>query len=144
MLMNQTKFLTAVVALLLALAPGSPTFAADSTPPAAETKHVLKSVKPEQAQKLISDKKVIVLDVRTPEEFASGHIAGSTNIDFKAADFSDRIAKLDKSQAYLVHCASGIRSAKACAAMEQLDFLTVYDLKGGIAAWKDAGLPVEK
>jgi phage shock protein E len=129
---------------LLAFCPGA--FAADTNSPSAatETKHTPKLVRPEQAQKLISEKKVVVLDVRTPDEFAAGHIAGATNIDFRSADFQAKVAKLDKNQAYLVHCAAGTRSAKACAAMEKLDFATLYDLKGGLTAWQDAGLPVQK
>jgi rhodanese-related sulfurtransferase len=119
--------------------------ASDAAPPAmGETKHGPQRVKPEQAQKLIADKKVVVLDVRTPSEFAAGHIAGATNLDYKAEDFKTKVAALDKNQAYLVHCASGVRSASACAVMDKLDFKTIYDLKGGISAWQDAGLPVEK
>ena len=144
--MSKLKFFTfVVIAMLCVLFAAFTGRAADTnSAPVTETKHTPKSVKPEQAQKLIADKKVVVLDVRTPAEFAAGHIAGATNIDFRDKDFAAKVAKLDKSQAYLVHCAAGQRSAKACSAMQQLDFATLYDLKGGLSAWQDAGLPVEK
>ena len=109
-----------------------------------EAKHGPQLIEPSEAQKLIQAKKVVVLDVRTPSEYAAGHITGATNVDFRGKDFQAKVAQLDKSQAYLVHCAVGARSARACAAMDQLDFKTIYDLKGGISAWQKAGLPVEK
>ena len=89
-------------------------------------------------------KKVVVLDVRTPEEFAAGHIAGATNVNLNGKDFQERLEKLDKSQAYLVHCAVGMRSARACKKMNELEFKTLYDLKGGLTAWKKDGKPVTK
>lgn len=97
-----------------------------------------------EAEKLIADKKVVVLDVRTPSEFAAGHIAGATNLDFHDKDFQAKLGKLDKSQPYLVHCAVGGRSGKAGKLMSTMDFKSVYDLKGGLTAWEKAGKPVEK
>ena len=74
-----------------------------------------KNITIEEAAKLIkSDTNIVVLDVRTPKEFEAGHIKGATNINFQDKDFADRIAKLDKSKTYVVHCAAGGRSAKAC------------------------------
>jgi rhodanese-related sulfurtransferase len=96
------------------------------------------------AEKLIAAKKVVILDVRTPAEFADGHIAGATNLDFRDPEFQAKLAKLDKSQPYLVQCAIGGRSAKAAKLMGKLDFRSVYDLKGGLEAWKKAEKPVEK
>src|SRR5262245_34037208 len=58
-----------------------------------------------EAAKLVAKKGVVVLDVRTPSEFAAGHIAGATNVDFQAGDFAERLAKLDRERTYLVHCA---------------------------------------
>lgn len=96
-----------------------------------------------QAQKLIAEKKVVVLDVRTPEEFATGHIAGATNINFRATNFEKAIAALDKNQAYLVHCAAGGRSTQALPNFQKLESKSLYHLDGGIQAWKKAKLPVE-
>ncbi len=86
----------------------------------------------------------VVLDVRTPEEFAKGHIPGAKLIDFKATDFTAQIEKLDKSKRYLVHCAAGGRSAKAAEQMVKLGFPNVVNLDGGMKAWEAAGKPVEK
>lgn len=110
----------------------------------AEKKTGATLVEPAQAAKLIAEKKVVVLDVRMPPEFAKGHIAGATNLDFYNKDFKASLEKLDKNQPYLVHCAVGMRSAKACKIMDQEGFKTLYDLKGGFDAWKKAGMPVEK
>jgi phage shock protein E len=100
-------------------------------------------VNAEQAQKLIADKKVVVLDIRTPEEFAAGHIGGATNINFRAADFEKALAALDKDQTYVLHCASGNRSTQSLPAFSKLGFKSVCHLDGGIRAWQKAKLPVE-
>ena len=97
-----------------------------------------------KAEKLVAEKKVVVLDVRTPAEFAKGHIAGATNLDFRDAEFKAKVAKLDKNQPYLVNCAAGGRSAKACEAMGQLDFKVLDHLQGGMTAWEKAGKPVQR
>lgn len=97
----------------------------------------------EQAQQLLADKKAIVLDIRTPEEFKAGHIAGATNINFQAANFEKALAALDKNQTYLLHCASGNRSTRALPTFEKLEFKSLYHLDGGLRAWQKAKLPVE-
>lgn len=85
---------------------------------------------------------LVVLDVRTAEEFAQGHLDGATMIDFYAPDFADQVAALDRDVPYLLYCRSGNRSGQARAIMEDLGFTDVADVDGGIAAWLDAGLPV--
>lgn len=90
------------------------------------------------------DKDFVVLDVSTPGEYAEGHLAGATNVDFQAPGFKEKLAALDKSKTYLVHCSRGGRSKKAADAMTASGFGAVYDLLGGLNAWRDAGLPVEK
>jgi len=82
--------------------------------------------------------------VRTKEEYAAGHIAGAVNIDVNAPDFEEKVAKLDKNKTYLVHCAAGARSAKACGKMSKLDFPKLYNLEGGFRAWEKAGNKAEK
>src|SRR5881392_2531419 len=74
----------------------------------------VKNVGVEEFDRLRSEKKAITLDVRTPAEYAKGHVPGAVNIDWNAKDFTEKVAALDKSQKYLVHCAAGVRSAKAC------------------------------
>src|SRR6188768_1084204 len=64
----------------------------------------------------------VLLDVRTPEEFAGGNIEGAINIDFKGPDFEQKIGELDKTKTYLVYCLSGIRSKKAADRMSELGF----------------------
>jgi rhodanese-related sulfurtransferase len=100
-------------------------------------------VTPQQAAELAVDPAVTVIDVRTPEEFAAGHLAGATMVDFYAADFADQIGALDRSQPYLVYCRSGNRSGQATALMAELGFEHVADLDGGVVAWSGAGLPLE-
>ncbi len=65
-------------------------------------------------------------------------------LDFNSPDFDREVAKLDKSKTYLVHCASGGRSGRACKKMDQMDFEKVYNLQGGMGAWEKAGKPVTK
>jgi rhodanese-related sulfurtransferase len=81
-----------------------------------------------------------VIDVRTPAEFAAGHLANAVNIDFEAPTFSDEIGKLDKSATYAVYCRSGNRSRTAAQQMANAGFTTIYELEGGITAWTAAGL----
>ena len=76
-------------------------------------------VTPDQAAALATDPSVTVLDVRTPEEYAEGHLEGAVLVDFSAPTFADEIAGLDASQLYLVYCRSGNRSGQAVAVMQQ-------------------------
>ncbi len=120
-----------------------PANAAEPAQPRNKTEAV-QHVDPKQAEKLIANKSVVVLDVRTPEEFKQGHIAGAKNIDFQAPDFETRVDSLDKSKSYLVHCASGGRSTRCLPLLKKHEFQSVYHLDGGMKAWEKEGLPVEK
>jgi phage shock protein E len=84
----------------------------------------------------------VVLDVRTPEEVAQGVISGAKVINFKASDFDQQIQSLDKNKPYFVYCASGGRSGKTASLMKEKGFKNVYNLEGGITAWKEQGLEV--
>src|SRR4051794_10991879 len=108
-----------------------------------QTDKAVNHVNAKQAQKLVEDKKVVVLDVRTPKEFKEGHIPGATNIDFTTPDFEKRIGNLDKSKAYLVHCASGGRSRKSLPILKKQDLRSIYHLDGGFNNWKKEGFPIE-
>ena len=90
-------------------------------------------------EKLRKDASVVVLDVRTAEEFADGHMPGAINLDIRGGKFAETLAGLDKSKTYLVHCAVGGRSAKACGQMDGMKFDKVLNLSGGITAWEAAG-----
>ena len=111
--------------------------------PTAEAKG-FKNVGVTEFDKLREDKKNRLLDVRTSEEFAAGHIPGAINIDINAPDFEKKVGALDKDKTYLVNCAAGGRSAKACGKMAQLKFPSLYNLQGGFKAWEKAGKPIEK
>lgn len=101
----------------------------------------------QEFERLRAQKDVIVVDVRSTAEFEEGHIAGAVNIPIlpdKPKAFDEQAGKLDKDKRVLVHCAVGGRSKRAVARMEKLGFQNLSDFAGGIAAWEEAGKPVEK
>lgn len=77
-----------------------------------------------------------VLDVRTPVEFAQGHLPGALNLDIASPDFPDRVAKLDRGKTYLVYCRTGNRSAHAVRIMRQLGFKSILHMSEGIVGWQ--------
>ncbi|MGA1030603.1 MAG: rhodanese-like domain-containing protein [Flavobacteriaceae bacterium] len=77
-----------------------------------------------------------LIDVRTPEEFAQGHIEGAQNLNFLATDFSEKAQKFNKKEPLLLYCRSGNRSAKAAKILDSLGFQQLFDLKGGFLAWE--------
>ena len=83
-----------------------------------------------------------LIDVRTPNEFESGNIASSANIDFYSAGFQDQLTKLDKNKPVYLYCRSGRRSGIAMNLMKDMGFMAVYNLDGGIIAWQEQGLPI--
>ena len=85
---------------------------------------------------------VITLDVRTPGEFAEGHIEGAQLIDFQSGNFENEISSLDKNATYAVYCRSGNRSGQAVKVMHDAGFHNVYNLNGGVIDWANAGLPL--
>ena len=92
--------------------------------------------------KKASDSTVVVLDVRTPEEFQSGHLKNAINIDYQGADFAGEINKLDKTKSYAVYCHSGRRSGLATEIMAKDGFKSIFNLNGGIIDWQNAGQPL--
>lgn len=87
----------------------------------------------------VSDPNVVVIDVRTPAEFASGHIANAMNLDVEGGMFEQQIASLDKAKTYAVYCHSGRRSANAAKIMAKAGFTSIFNLDGGVTAWANAG-----
>lgn len=86
--------------------------------------------------KLEETSELQLVDVRTPEEYAQGHIQGAENINFFDEDFEQQLEqKLDKEQPVYIYCRSGNRSSKAAARMEALGFKAIYDLEGGYMNW---------
>jgi len=96
-------------------------------------------VSTDQAAALATDPAVTVIDVRTPEEFAEGHIEGATLIDLSSPTFADDVARLDPETPYLVYCRSDNRSGQAVMVMQQLGFEQLWDLDGGVVAWAADG-----
>src|SRR5262249_18439873 len=85
-----------------------------------------------------------VLDVRTAEEFKSGHLKNALQADWQQKDqFVDRVSYLDKSKTVYVYCLAGGRSSQAAEWLTQNGFTRVVNLQGGINAWKQAGKPLE-
>ncbi len=82
----------------------------------------------------------ILLDVRTPSEYAEGHIENSRNIDISVGNFESEIDKLDKDQAIFVYCAIGVRSTKAANILRKKGFKHVFDLDGGYTDLVKVGL----
>jgi rhodanese-related sulfurtransferase len=103
---------------------------------------IVEDITVQQASELIQKKAgnpdFVIVDVRTPEEFAEEHLENAVNIDFRSATFRDELDKLDRERTYLIYCRSGARAANALAIMGELNFKEVYNM-GGIIQWKEAG-----
>lgn len=112
---------------------------ASSAPPGVVSVQDARHLDVSEFAALAADPSVIVLDVRTPEEFAAGHLARAVNLDLRAPDFSARLAALDRNQRYAVYCHSGNRSGQALEQMQTAGFTQVADLSGGITSWTQTG-----
>lgn len=101
-------------------------------------------VSPEQAAEVIEDAPdgLVVLDIRTPEEYNEVRLDGAINVDYYATDFADQLDTLDKNNPYVMYCRSGNRSSDAVETMKDLGFTEVYEIDGGIVNWYEAGFPV--
>lgn len=82
----------------------------------------------------------IILDIRTPEEFAEGHIPGAVNMDYYADNFEAGLATMDTTKTYFIYCQEGGRSKPAFEWMNSHGFSNVQELNGGFAEWQQAGL----
>lgn len=83
---------------------------------------------------LLSDTTIILVDVRTPAEYESGHIPGAKNIDVKNENFDREIGKLDPNRPVAVYCRTGVRSTVAAGKLTQKGF-KVFELEKGIHSW---------
>lgn len=101
-------------------------------------------VTPEVFAKGLTSQKVQLIDVRTPKEFKSGHIANATNIHLYDKDFGERLGTLNKKRPVYVYCKVGGRSAEAVEIMKDKGFETIVELDGGIDAWVEKGKPVKQ
>ena len=135
--------------LCAALVLSSTTFADDkdasAKPVPAAAEAAIKDVTPQEAENILKSRKdVVVLDVRTPDEFEEGHIAGAQNLDSMSDDLGKTLGGLDKGKTYLLHCEAGGRSSRVLKRMRELNFKSIYHMDGGISAWKEAGKPLVK
>lgn len=117
-----------------------------STLPGGSTLTGVTDVTPAEAYNLIQehrdDPDFIILDVRTAEEYADGHIEGAVNIcSACTASFTNALATLDTSATYLVHCRSGARSTNAIRVMQESGFTNIYHLAAGLNQWIADGYP---
>lgn len=117
--------------------PADPT-AADGASPSSP----LTMLDPAESAAVLALDDIRIIDVRTPQEFAEGHIAGAELIDIAQPDFAERIAALDRDATYFVYCRSDNRSGVATEMMLEMGFTSMYELRGGTIAWQQAGLPL--
>ncbi len=94
-------------------------------------------LQPQEFKNQIESDDVILVDVRTPEEYNEGHINDAMNIDFMNDTFAEEIQKLDKTKPVYIYCRSGGRSGEAAKEMSELGFEKVYDLSGGIKNYNE-------
>jgi rhodanese-related sulfurtransferase len=87
---------------------------------------------------------LVILDVRTLDEYRSGHIGNAINHDFSSRDFRNQVSRLNKSEQYIVYCRTSILGANAAEMMLDMGFPDVRNITGGFDAWVAAGYPVVK
>ena len=117
----------------------------NKNPAGPQNEPVYKDVTVQEAYALIMDNKgngnFIILDVRTPQEYVSGHLEDAINIDYYSPTFQESLATLDKDKTYLLYCRTGARSSQAFEMMKEMDFKNIYNMLGGIVAWISEELP---
>ena len=142
----QILIATLATALLLAAGCGSNTTEDAVAPEPAEASAAsgLRIVTPDEAAQIQANPPadLVILDVRTAEEFQEGHLEGAVMLDFYRDDFADELAKLDPDVPYVLYCRSGNRSGQTLAIMDSLGFTEVTEVDGGVINWQTAGLPL--
>jgi phage shock protein E len=124
------------IAIILLVLLAAPVFAESEAPP--EAPSIAAS---ELSARRASGVAPVVIDVRTPEEYASGHIPGALNIPFDQV--ARRISEVDAPHGVALYCMVGPRARKGESALLSAGYTSVLHLEGGLAAWQAAGLPVE-
>ena len=140
--MRSISLLAAVIAVMLAAACSSDAAPAPSASSASADADGIRLVSAEEGAAIQDDppEELVILDVRTPEEFDEGHLEGAVMLDFYEPDFADELADLDPDVPYLLYCRSGNRSGQTAEIMAELGFTDVADVDGGVISWTDAGL----
>jgi phage shock protein E len=109
------------------------------------TTQSIELVSPTDAAQVIADDPagLVVLDIRTPQEFNEARLADAVIVDFYAEDFATQLDTLDKDVPYVMYCNSGNRSSEAVKTMKDLGFVEVYEIDGGIVNWYEQDFPIE-
>jgi rhodanese-related sulfurtransferase len=109
--------------------------------PATPAADNVKNVTPDEVEKLLgANKEIVVLDVRTPEEFEMGHISGARNISFLDPEFAKNVEAVS-GKPIVLHCAAGPRSTRALEVLKTKSFPAIYHMNGGYKAWVAANKP---
>ena len=139
MKLNRNLLVILAAVVLVVMAGGALLVNSPSAPAATNADGGLISPQGYQEQFISQPTTHFLLDVRTPEEFASGHLDGAANISVQT--LAQRLADVPRDQPIVVYCRSGNRSAQAAQILAQAGYTNVYDL-GGIITWEAAGYPV--
>ena len=125
----------ALQSLLFSAEPAKPAEKPAATETAPKAPQGYANITLQEFEKMRAQPGAVVVDVRTKAEFERGHVPGAINLDVRSAEFEKEAAKLDKSKTYLVHCAAGVRSLKACDKLAPLKFEKLYNFTGGYGEW---------
>ena len=101
-------------------------------------------LEPQEFKEFLANNEVLLVDVRTPQEFNADHIENAVNINFLWSDFEQNVQKLDTTKTLVIYCRSGNRSSKSAEVFLNAGFSEVRDLKGGVLNWQKNGLELEK
>jgi rhodanese-related sulfurtransferase len=107
-----------------------------------EQKMPYQTITATDAAGILETEKPVIIDVRDPGEFSSGHIRDAVNISLRDPGFMAKVEALDRKAVYLVYCLSGHRSRQAVTIMDSLGFQKVYTISGGLQSWTAEGLPL--
>jgi rhodanese-related sulfurtransferase len=97
-----------------------------------------------EAVRLINREKAVLIDVGEPAEYAAGHVAGARNVPFGTLETAGKALPTNKALPLIVVCPTGARAGRAVGVLRKLGHAQVHALSGGLAAWREANLPVEK
>ena len=113
---------------------------------AAATRATIQDLSARQFKQMLdhhaTDTDIVLLDIRTPQEFQAGHIRGAVLINYYASDFIDKLKALDREKTYLVYCRTGNRTGRSLPIFSRLGFQRVYHLETGISGWLREKYPV--
>lgn len=101
------------------------------------------NITPANASKIMqSDQDLMIIDIRTPQEYQKGRLDESINLDYYSSEFTNRLKILDKSKTYIIYCRKGIRGTMASEIMKDFGFKEVYNILGGLDLWSQQGRPM--